>query len=550
MSVPYQPFPIKEFRSGISSYLQPWIRPSDAFDPLVNAYVYRGTINKRSGMSQFGTTLADANPVMGIMRYINQTNGAISLLVATTVHLYIYDVGGNTFNNIVLPANFTGNITNFFNYTNWQPTAGGSSFIFMVNAKDPITLYDGTNATQPNFFTDNAHTITITTALDVVVYKQRLLIFRPVLSSSAIPENQTVYWSAISNPTNVVSDVAGNGGLLSAPTGDVMQSVEFLRDDIIVFFTNSTWILKFTGIAAAPFQWIKLNNSKSTNAPYGSVSYDERTTAIGRTGFIACDGVNVQRYDSSIIDYYETNFSQLYYAQSFSQRYDNLNQAWMLYVSNETPNPLVGGVAPGSDSALIYNFAENTWATYKFSFPLTCLGLFYKPSGTTWASLTKAWEDVDQAWNSFAAQQTSLILLAGGTNGKVYLVDDESQVQDNGNPILVDIVSTRWNPIIDAGQKVQFGYIDIYYNIASVDPANPISLTINFFVDNSENTAATRTLTLDGPINSEFYFKRIYLNLIGEFVRLEFAQPTGMQNSFFQLLGFILWVRPAGRLTP
>lgn len=548
-----QPFLISEFKSGIQTYLEPWIRPAEAFEPLVNAYIYRGTVNKRYGYSVYGNQLADHNPVMGIMRYINETTGAQSLLVASTVNLYLYNSGTNTFGLVGAPPTFTGNITQFFNWTNWQASAGATSYLYMTNNKDAVTLYDGTNASQPTFWIDTAHTESISTCLDIEVYKQRLLFIRPTLSITGI-QNQAIYWSAISNPTNVVTDVAGNGGFLSAPTGDIIQSVEFIRDVLVVFFTNSTWVFRYTGNESAPFRWDKVNNTKATNSPYGSIAYDERCTSIGNTGFIACDGVNVQRYDVPIIDYYETNFSEQYYTQSFSQRYDNLNQSWTLYVSNSrdpTNFPLVGGLAPGSDSALIYNFLENTWATYTWSIPLTCLGLFYNQSGTTWADLPQTWEDTDQAWNSFSNQKGSPILLAGSTNGFVYHMDNEQVVTDNGTSIIPDIVTTRWNPIMAAGQKVQFAYIDIYYYISSVDSSDPISVTLNFYVDNSENVATSRTLTLDGPIESEFTFKRIYINLIGEFVQMEIDSLGGTSvDSYMQFLGFILWAKPSGRLTP
>lgn len=630
MTSGFQPFLISEFKTGINTYLQPWIRPADAFEPLVNAYINRGTVNKRAGYTEYGNgltteqliitgiskaasavvtavnyftsadygvtmvtfsgvagmtqingltgtvtastsahftvninssgfsnytsggiatyTLLAGQPVMGIMRYVNEATGANSLLAASTTNLYLYDPGSGNYNNITLPANFTGNITNFFNYTNWMPTSSSASTIYMTNNKDPVTLWTGSGAaTQPTLYIDSANTTYITTCLDLKVYKQRLLYIRPTLSSSAVPENQTIIWSAISNPPNVVADVAGNGGSLAAPTGDIIQSAEFIRDVLVVFFTNSTWIFRYTGNDTAPFRWDKVNESKSTNAAYGSIAYDERCTSVGATGLIACDGVNVQRYDVPIIDYYETNFSEAYYAQTFAQRYDNLNQGWMLYVSNETPFPLVGGVAPGSDSALIYNFVENTFATYKFSIPLTCLGIFYNQTGTTWASLTQSWESTDQTWNSYSSQKGAPILLAGDVNGNIWFMDNQEAVTDDGTPIVPDIVTTRWNPIMQLGQKIQFGWIDIYYYIASVDPNNPISATLNFYVDNSENIAASRTLTLDGPSSSQFAFKRIYMNLIGEFVQMEIDPDV---NSFMQFVGFIIWAKPSGRLTP
>lgn len=546
MSTAFKPYLISEFKTGISTYLQPWIRPQDAFEPLVNAYTYRGVVSKRGGMTQFGNQVPDSNPIMGLMRHIN-TDGTTQLLAATTVNLYKYVPGSNTFVAVTTPPTFTGNISQFFNWTNWQQTVGATAYTYMCNNKDAVTRFDGTASTQPTL-TINAAAETITKCLDLQVYKQRMLYIRPTLSSNGV-QNQSIYWSAVSNATDVLVDVAGHGGFLAAPTGDIIQSTEFIRDTLVVFFTNSVWAFRFTGNQTNPFVWQKLNDTTSTNCPYASVDYDQRASSIGNTGIIACDGVNVQRFDLSIIDYYENNFSQTYYGQAFSQRYDNLNQTWTLYVSDDpaVQNPLVGGVAPGSDSALIYNFLENSWATYTFSIPLTCLGLFYKVAGKTWAGYTQTWESTDVIWGSFQNQKNSPILLAGDTTGHVWLMDDENATTDNGTSIIPDIVSTRWNPLMSIGEKIQFGYIDIYYYIASVDSDDPVQVTLNFYTDNSDNWAAQRTLTLDGPTNSEYTFKRVYLNCIGEFIQME-IDPT--VDSFMQFLGFIVWVRPAGRLTP
>ena len=548
MSTSFQPFLISEFKTGLSTYLSPWIRAQDAFEPLVNAYTYRGVVSKRAGMSQFGSQTPDKKPIMGVMRYLNESTGASQLVVATTVNLYKYVPGANSFVAVAGPPTFTGTIANFFNWANWQSTAGGTSYLYMCNNKDAVTLFDGTTATQPALTVDGAGQ-TIKTCLDVQVYKGRMLYIRPTLSTDGI-QNQSIYWSAVSNGTNVITDVAGNGGFLAAPTGDIIQSTEFVRDTLVVFFSSSIWAFKFTGDQTQPFIWQKLDNIKTTNSPYASVDYDERASSVGNTGIVACDGVNVQRFDLPVIDYYQDNFSQTYYGQAFSQRYDNMNQTWTLYVSstaNQAKFPVIGGVAPGSDSALIYNFLENSWATYTFSIPLTCLGIFYKISGNTWAQLIQTWDSADFIWGSFQNQKNSTILLAGDTTGNVWLMDDAKAVTDNGTSIIPDIVSTRWNPLMLTGQKIQFGYIDIYYKKVSTDPLNPVQVTLNFYTDNSELWAAQRTLTLDGPKDSQFTFKRVYLNLVGEFIQMEIDPNV---DSFMQFLGFIVWVRPAGRLTP
>lgn len=637
---------ISEFETGLTTYLKPWMRPKDSFEPLVNAYTYRGVLNKRNGSVVFGNQLADTNPVMGIMNRIDESTSAISLVVASTTNAYLYDAGGNVFNaltavggsasifwkgtatgTLVMPtfwphwspttvtitdgtttvsfngggtmtgaggifssgsinyttgvvtitfsgstagvslkvagtlagAYFTGNISNFFNWTNWQPTdpttfTSSVSYLYMTNNIDPVTLFDGTNLSRPILYVVSNFSDYITTCLDIAVYQNRLLLLRPTLNSTSNSLNQSIYFSALFNPLNFINDVAGNGGQQTAATGDILQSQEFLRNQMIVFFTTSVWLFRFTGSASDPFRFDKITIAKSVSAPYASIAYDERATAIGNLGLIACDGVNVQRYDTSIIDYYETQIDENYFSQIFSQRYDNLNQTWMLYVSNDSPNEPVDGVAPGSDSALIYNFAENTWATYTFSVPMTCLGKFFSISGATWASLTQSWESTQVAWKSYTNQKLAPILLGGDTNGNVYWLDNEDAVTDqepsSGTPgvsFLPDITTTRWNPVIKVGQKTQFAYIDIYYSISSTDPAHPIRLTLSFYVDNSNNEAFVTPLTLDGPINSEFTFKRIYCNLVGEFIQMN-IDPD--EDAPFQILGFIIWARPAGRMTP
>ncbi len=647
----YQPFLISEFKTGLYNYLQPWVRPQDAFEPLVNAYVYRGVLQKRNGSTIFGDQLDDAGPVMGIMQYQNESTGETSLLVASTDYLYLYSSGSSpdagTFAKVstvadspfwtgsatgtividtlwdnitvstvsitdgtttitddgsgnftsggifaaggtvvyttgIVTLNFTGTtsgvtlyldctisssdpifsgtIANFFNWTNWQPTSSGTSlgtsYLYMTNNVDPVTLFDGTNMARPGFYVDSSSSVRISKALDVKTYNNRLLLIRPTLSTASNPSNQDIYFSASFSPFNFVTDVAGNGGFVSAATGDQIMSAKFLRDNLIVAFSNSTWSFQISGVTNNPFIFRRLNNSKTIACPYAAVSYDERVTNLGNTGFLACDGVNVQRYDTPIIDYYQTQIAQKYFNQNFSIRYDNLNQAWMFYPSYTDENPTVDSVAPGSDEVLIYNFVENTWCTYTNSFPMTCMGLFRETTGTAWEDLDQSWQATQAPWFSYSVQEDNPLLLGGDTTGNLYHLDNPLCAVDGGSTTDPDVVgtsfnvaikTTRWNPFMQLGQKTQFGYIDIFYNKASNDSGDPIEVTLNFYVDNSNNIALTRTLTFDGPDGSNYTWKRIYCNLMGEFIQME-IDPT--EDAPFQILGFVLWARPAGRLTP
>jgi hypothetical protein len=170
---------------------------------------------------------------------------------------------------------------------------------------------------------------------------------------------------------------------------------------------------------------------------------------------------------------------------------------------------------------------------------MSCLGIFYIVKDKTWAQLPVTWSSQDVSWNSYLNQQFAPTLVAGG-RGIVYTLDDS--VTDDGAIITSDILSTQWNPFVGTGERVQFGYIDFYYEI---NPGTTIDIT--FYVDDSEDPATTRTLTLDGPVNNNHEWKRVYINCVGEFLQMEMSSNDA---SDFKILGMILWARPSGRLTP
>lgn len=728
MTAGLQPFLISEFKTGLFNYLEPWMRPRDAFEPLFNAFTYRGTIQKRNGYFVFGQmsyqdTLTAGNggkiysgiltthpiipgtftptdgiesfvdnsdgtltgssggsgtinytsgawsltfnanvssetlivaayqpnfslistlrPIMGIKQWTNEFQGTYTLIVMDTRRLAVYNnstnsfvplnsvsqviwIGDNSATTITISTGwvavapytnslspysisitdgistitddgagnfsasgnfdtgstinyatgtivlnfvatttstitmtallygdyFSGNSSNFFNATNWQGQT------YLVNNRDPITVYDGSTfpgtLSRPPFPITQSNQISFTnnigTCVDLDVYKNRLLIQRPTLINAGDDngvKGQSIRYSAILNPTNLVADVAGNGGEISAPTDDFIQCSEFLRDQLIVFFTNTVWLFRFTGSDFAPFRWDKINATKLTNAPYGSIEYDERVTAMGARGLMACDGVNVQRYDISIIDQF-LDINQSAFGQCYAIRFDTTNQSWMLYPSIST----LDNSPALSDSVLVYNFLENSWATYNIA--LSSLGLYFITSDKTWNDFAAGtslgnefpnWQTTSFAWSSYILQQLSPVLLGGGFYGEVYQMN--SGVTDNGTNIEASITTTRWNPFIQFGQKVQFAYIDFYY---SIDPDNPPAvLDLTFFTDNTTAPTTMRTLTLDGPINSSVAWKRVYINNIGEFLQMN-IDSTSLAN--FKILGMILWAKPSGRLTP
>lgn len=487
-------------------------------------------------------TLTTAGNMVG-PNTINYTTGLISLgLTAPNTRTY-------TWSATLAGDYFTGDYTNFFNWTNWKPTDSSTALLYMTNNVDRITTFDGTNLARPAFFTQFAHIATYTNdiafALDVKVYKNSFLVIRPTLVGASSPEAQTIRSSKPFVPTNLASDVSGNGAATVAPTGDWIMSTEFLRDAIVVFFLKSTWLFRFTQSAIEPFRFDKINTSRNTNAPYGSVEYDLQCTSMGNKGLIYCDGNNVDRYDINIIDQFLEIESKAF-NQCFSLRFDTLNQTWMLYPSNE--DAVGGSTQLTSSRVLLYNFLENTWAVYRRA--LSCIGQGATVTDLTWASFApgsgsvadgKTWEEWDYKWNAYQNLSEMPALLGGDQVGFIFELDTGET--DNGTPIVTSILTKRLNPFIQNGQKATFGYLDVYYEVAP-----EVVLTFDLNLNNSESSNLTKTMTLNSTnASNTLAWQRLYLNVVGEFIQI---QITDNGVSQFKILGMILHAAPSGRLTP
>jgi hypothetical protein len=128
-------------------------------------------------------------------------------------------------------------------------------------------------------------------------------------------------------------------------------------------------------------------------------------------------------------------------------------------------------------------------------------------------------------------------------------------------------VSKRWNPFIEQGQKAIYGYVDFYYKVdlnnfivPPGDPPAQITLYLSWFANNSKAPAISRQkMILDAPppgdssgSNNQLYaWKRMYLNISGEFLQLQIQSSTlEEEQGQFTIIGMVLWAKPAGRLVP
>lgn len=504
-------------------------------------------------------TLTTAGNMIG-PNTINYTTGAISLaLTAPNTRTY-------TITLTLAGDYFTGNNTNFFNSAMWKPRDNLPGLLYLTNNVDRVTCFDGTSLSRPPFCVTLANytllSNEIAKTLDVKVYKNSLLFIRPTIVGSTPPEAHMIRSSIpATNPNftinDFVADISGHGAATDAPTGDWIMSAVFLRDAIVVFFLNTTWLFRFTGSAFDPFRFDKINSSKSCQAPYGSIEYDLEVTAMGNKGLVACDGVNLDRYDVNIIDQY-LSIEPTAFGQCYGQRFDILQQSWMLYPDEQDATGANDQLT--SSRALIYNFLEKSWAIFHpilgnteadatIKNTLSCLGLGFTTKDLTWAdfaagsgqpSANKAWEDWDEPWDSYLSLANQPSLLGGDQNGWVYELNVTNL--DDGRVFSANLLTKRFNPFMP-GQKAAFGYLDVYYQVSP-----EVTLTFSFYANNSSAATLTQDLALTGTGSNNFYWKRIYLNgVIGEFLQIGITD-NGLSD--WKILGMILHAAPAGRLTP
>lgn len=456
---------------------------------------------------------------------------------------------------------FTGNQSNFFNWTNWDkqtnlvPITPGTpqfqfGFLYLTNNVDPVTLFNGTFLSRPAFALQQAQLGNgknqIIRTLDVKVFGDRLLFIRPTTSiGNGNPEGQEIFFSALLQPTNTVQDIPGSGGFSSLSTYGWIQSASFLKDFLIIHCQRDTFTYRNTGSSFAPFQFFKLNSTKTCDAPYGTIEFDDIITSMGTKGLCSTEGVSLDRYDEKIFDQYQ-QINQDEFQQCYGARFDVFNQSWMLY-------PSMKNNSATSNQVLVWNYFENSWSVYNMTLSVIYATSLDESKDFTWADFaigTTAWpegllwENADFNWDNYLLQKKSLILIGGDFLGNVLILNKGPD--DNGAQIKMSATSKKYNPFIgEMGISATFGYLDVYYTVNA-----DVVLTYQFFFSNSmtnDGPQYTKTVTLDGPPNSDFAWKRIYLNVQAQFIRWTISDngQTG-----FKILGHLLWAAPAGRLTP
>ncbi len=235
-------------------------------------------------------------------------------------------------------------------------------------------------------------------------------------------------------------DLFGRGGANDAPTNEAIVGAAFIRDILVVYFTRSTWRLRFVNNAQNPFVWERVNVELGSDCTGSTIPFDKGLMAIGNRGIVISDGNDTQRFDEKIPDEIfniraiNFGFTRVQGIRTFKTK---LN-FWTI-PSSENPD----GTFP--DKVLVFNYDTKTWAFFDDCF--TCFGYFYpSSSGETWAELTDPWSSYGTlAWNSGVSSSGFEIVVAGNQQGYVFKLEQPTGINA---PSLTILGITAANPAV------------------------------------------------------------------------------------------------------
>ena len=446
---------------------------------------------------------------------------------------------------------FTGDFTNFFDVVNYQGKA------FLTNSIDPPMYYDGTCVMFLNTnLTDKTNTIApydLTKVLHVTVNRERLILLS--VFAGGIPVLNGAYWSEAGKPLNFKNDEQ-----LLAPTSEVIRTFSIINTDLVVRFSNSERVLRYTGDAFSPFRWDSTNVIWRCDASYSAINYDSWFSSVGRPAIVGSDGVNVKRADEIIPDFTLNlrvdeqqpvlTIDQGSIGQCYGERFDDFKEGWLCYRNYDEDSTT--GVKP-SNSVLAFSYLDSTYAVY--TFPFSCLGFGRIIAEDVWGNNYDLWGEANYTWDSFTQSEGALIDLAGDQNGIVYEIGNGNSITDlagNSIPCLFEAITKDFNPFVEAGELVRFGFVD--FLVSSNDDTK---FRVQFYKDNEmdanfDTFYKETTISLIGNGKSKIW-KRIYVGTVGQSQTMriyqnidDFVDPN--LNQIVRIHAIVPYFKAAGRI--
>lgn len=442
-------------------------------------------------------------PVMGIVQYETLLINDEPTYAFDTRFAYQYASNGWL---RLGTAVWTGDDTKFFWGRVWRGLAANEIYLFVTNFNFGSTLddsdfmkyWDGSiwNDFRPQFSRVDP-TKTILQARIIMPFKNRLVLMNIVENTGASPGTNIQYGNRIrfsqnGSPIPSMGDpiaawnenVGGRGGYIDAPTEEQIVSAEFVRDRLIVFFERSTYELVYTGNEILPFRFQKIDNILGVESTFSVVQFDKNIIGIGDTGIHVASSTAVQRVDLQIPDIVFTisnDNNGVLRVQGVRDFYGELIYWAYPQYSEQFP-----------DRVLLYNYRNNTWATFDDSF--TSFGYFNNQGDRVWEATYDTWQELDEPWISGVLNKGTYSVVGGNQQGYVFFIEIDQlnnaaslQITDISLPVTI----TCYNHNLRTGDYITLSNMagvtieDLYGNeipitqVSSVIDANTFEIDHN-----------------------------------------------------------------------
>ena len=410
-------------------------------------------------------------PVMGIRVREVQNTLEDETVFFDQVYAYRFNGTTNRFEEFIAGTTWnahagTVSAVDFFWSTNWwvsqSPlfTTDNRKLFWVTNntgsfgaSQDPPRITDGvtwvdfidgatpTNTPWAQIGNDATPTpVYLTNFLAILPFRGRLVTFNTFEGTDAansVNYSNRIRWSTIGNPFIPYAagppatgswrdDIRGQGGFLDIPTSDDIISVGFVRDNLVIYCENSTWQLRYTGRAIAPFQVERVNSELGCESTFSAVQFDTSLMGVGDKGIVECDSYKSERIDIKILDFVfeisriNNGPKRVHGVRDFINRL----AFWTIPLDAEYDArvPQANQIFP--NIRLLYNYENDSWAIFEDSF--TTIGTFQVQSSRTWLTQpTLSWVQCNFSW--IGSRQTGQpFIVAGNQQGYVEYIDRQT----------------------------------------------------------------------------------------------------------------------------
>jgi len=505
------------FQTGISRSGVNYLQPADAFQNIINGFVYRQVLQSRQGVGYFAPRLAGNTRIMGIFEH-TLPNSTKELLAFDMNFLYKYNTGTGVFNQIPFAGSMAayagfaiGANDQYISGFSYPTATNGARFVFVGDgiaanaAGSSIFFYNGTDVRDFTNVADNANYAAppggaLSSATYVLWFNERINFIIPVIAG--IEYQQGILYSGIRTTSGNGDkfNVSGSG-LFQADTYQNITGATILGQIIVLNFDRMAYTLERTTDAFNPYFGRAVPGVIGTNAKFSAVSWSDTVRSIGKTGILGADGRSNLRIDDKIPYFTADEIDQLDFNLTYGG-FDRVNNQFLWsYKESETDTNT-------QNSVLVRNYEQGTWSIFdqRISvFGQTDLGL-----NLTWDDIDETtgneswaqWDTTEEIWNRIGLGSSVQKTLAGDDLGFIY---ELNQDYDDYYTSISAIASGATTTITVSANGIQAGDLVTVSNVEGMAQINNFNPETNEMLGDLYNVIAATPTSIEIDVDSTLF---------------------------------------------